>query len=65
MRIYEVEAYKMREAIKNNDLQPPILDMFTNSKMVSYYWSDGLGDVTKSVSAPGYGRLSPSAGNWL
>jgi hypothetical protein len=33
MYIYEVEAYQMREAIKKDDLEPVISDMFAKSKI--------------------------------
>lgn len=66
MEIYEVPAYKMRAAWETDEYGDLIKDMFANSKVVSYYWSDGLGDITKSASdGTQYGRLSPSTGNWL
>jgi hypothetical protein len=64
MLIYDVDAFKMREAIRTGDYKPVVADMYAGRREISTYMSDGYGDVTKSVNTP-YGRMSASAGNWL
>jgi hypothetical protein len=62
--IWEMGANEMRQANAaggSNEVANLINDrVYNGGKSISYYRSDGWGDVTKP-----YGRLSPSVGNWL
>jgi hypothetical protein len=66
VQVYELSAYEMRDADATGGeaLNQLAYNVLANGKFINYYLSDGWGDVTKSVNCP-YGRLSPSAGNWL
>lgn len=59
--LYEVTAWEARSAQSIVDLYN---NMISRGKSITYYWSDGWGDVTKDTVTP-YGRLSASTGNWL
>ncbi len=68
--VWEMEANEMRrahEAGGSDGVANLIIDrVYNGSKSISYYWSDGYGDVTKTVNDGSYGgKLSASAGNWL
>jgi hypothetical protein len=66
--VWEMGANEMRQANDaggSDEVANLIIDrVYNGGKSISYYQSDGYGDVTKSVSGP-YGRLSASEGNWL
>jgi hypothetical protein len=67
--IWEIEAVELRSANKTGGLGmvSKIIEehAYGEGKSISYYWTDGYGDVTKSASDGPYGRLSASEGNWL
>ncbi len=62
--VWEMGANEMRQANATGgpeEVVKLIVDrVYNGGKSISYYRSDGWGDVTKP-----YGRLSPSVGNWL
>ncbi len=65
--IYEATAYQTRS---NTDPATGVLSIdymnrvLSSGKSITYYMSDGYGDVTKAVEVPG-GRAGPSQGSWL
>jgi hypothetical protein len=67
--IWEIEAIDIRSANETGGAVQVVKvindHVYSEGKSIRYYWSDGYGDVTKSVSDGPYGRLSASEGNWL
>ena len=68
--VWEMGANEMRQAHEaggSDGVANLIIDrVYNGSKSISYYWSDGYGDITKTVKDGSYGgKLSASAGNWL
>jgi len=63
---YEATAYQTRSntdkaGLLSIDYMNQVL---SRGKSITYYMSDGYGDVTKAVEVPG-GRAGPSQGSWL
>lgn len=63
---YEATAYQTRSntdkaGLLSTDYMNQVL---SRGKSITYYMSDGYGDVTKAVEVPG-GRAGPSQGSWL
>jgi len=67
--IWEIEAIDIRSAndIGGSDQVAKVINdhAYGEGKSIRYYWSDGYGDVTRSVSDGSVGRLSASSGDWL
>jgi len=67
--IWEIEAIEIRSAYQEGGANQVanVIDANAYGKgtAISYYWSDGLGDVKKSVSDGSVGQLSASSGDWL
>jgi len=63
---YEATAYQTRSNIDKAGLLSIdyMNQVLSRGKSITYYMSDGYGDVTKAVEVPG-GRAGPSQGSWL
>lgn len=63
---YEATAYQTRTNTDPTGLLSIdyVNQVLSSGKSITYYMSDGYGDVTKAVEVPG-GRAGPSQGSWL